>query len=131
MCHSDHHLVTGGIPMGGFPVLGGHEGAGIVTEVGPGATIGHSCVVHGATIGEEALVGNHATVLDGAAVGARTLVAAGSVVTGEIPAEVLAMGTPARVKGPIAGTSAEAWVQSNPQVYRDLAQRHRAGVAEV
>ncbi|MDT5217539.1 MAG: S-(hydroxymethyl)glutathione dehydrogenase / alcohol dehydrogenase [Mycobacterium sp.] len=36
MCHSDHHLVTGGIPMFGFPVLGGHEGAGIVTEVGPG-----------------------------------------------------------------------------------------------
>ena len=36
MCHSDHHLVTGGIPMGGFPVLGGHEGAGIVTELGEG-----------------------------------------------------------------------------------------------
>jgi S-(hydroxymethyl)glutathione dehydrogenase / alcohol dehydrogenase len=36
MCHSDHHLVTGGIPMLGFPVLGGHEGAGIVTEVGAG-----------------------------------------------------------------------------------------------
>jgi S-(hydroxymethyl)glutathione dehydrogenase / alcohol dehydrogenase len=36
MCHSDHHLVTGGIPMAGFPVLGGHEGAGVVTEVGPG-----------------------------------------------------------------------------------------------
>lgn len=36
MCHSDHHLVTGGIPMAGFPVLGGHEGAGIITEVAPG-----------------------------------------------------------------------------------------------
>ncbi len=36
MCHSDHHLVTGVIPMAGFPVLGGHEGAGVVTEVGPG-----------------------------------------------------------------------------------------------
>ena len=36
MCHSDHHLVTGGIPMMGFPVLGGHEGAGIVTEIGEG-----------------------------------------------------------------------------------------------
>jgi S-(hydroxymethyl)glutathione dehydrogenase / alcohol dehydrogenase len=35
MCHSDHHLVTGGIPMAGFPVLGGHEGAGVITEVGP------------------------------------------------------------------------------------------------
>ena len=36
MCHSDHHLVTGGIPMLGFPVLGVHEGAGIVLEVGAG-----------------------------------------------------------------------------------------------
>ena len=36
MCHSDHHLVTGGIPMMGFPVLGGHEGAGVVIEVGEG-----------------------------------------------------------------------------------------------
>lgn len=36
MCHSDFHLVTGDMPMAGFPVVGGHEGAGIVTEVGPG-----------------------------------------------------------------------------------------------
>jgi S-(hydroxymethyl)glutathione dehydrogenase/alcohol dehydrogenase len=36
MCHSDHHLVTGGIPMAGFPVLGGHEGAGTIIEVGEG-----------------------------------------------------------------------------------------------
>lgn len=36
MCHSDHHLMTGGIPMGGFPILGGHEGAGVVEEVGEG-----------------------------------------------------------------------------------------------
>jgi carbonic anhydrase/acetyltransferase-like protein (isoleucine patch superfamily) len=108
-----------------------HSPADVVCEIGPGATIGHACVVHGATIGEEALIGNGSTVLDGASVGARTLVAAGSVVTGEIPAEVLAMGTPARVKGPIAGTTAELWVAGNPQVYRDLAQRHRAGIAEI
>ncbi len=36
MCHSDLHMVTGKLPMGGVPILGGHEGAGIVTEVGPG-----------------------------------------------------------------------------------------------
>lgn len=35
MCHSDYHLVTGSIPMAGFPVLGGHEGAGVIVEVGP------------------------------------------------------------------------------------------------
>ena len=36
LCHSDHHLVTGSIPPAGFPVLGGHEGAGVITAAGPG-----------------------------------------------------------------------------------------------
>lgn len=35
LCHSDHHLVTGDIPRS-FPVVGGHEGAGIIVETGPG-----------------------------------------------------------------------------------------------
>jgi S-(hydroxymethyl)glutathione dehydrogenase/alcohol dehydrogenase len=49
MCHSDEHMVTGdmalpnevAIAMGMnpmFPVIGGHEGAGVVVEVGPGVT---------------------------------------------------------------------------------------------
>jgi S-(hydroxymethyl)glutathione dehydrogenase/alcohol dehydrogenase len=36
LCHSDDHLTTGHLPVGGFPVVGGHEGAGIVTKVGAG-----------------------------------------------------------------------------------------------
>ena len=36
MCHSDHHVVTGDIPVAAFPMLGGHEGAGVVIEVGEG-----------------------------------------------------------------------------------------------
>ena len=54
-----------------------HGGDDPVTEVGPGATIGHLCVVHGAVIGRDALVGNGAVVQDGARIGARSLVAAG------------------------------------------------------
>lgn len=38
ICHSDHHLVTGAMPMPAYPILGGHEGAGIITEVGAGVT---------------------------------------------------------------------------------------------
>ncbi len=38
LCHSDEHLVTGGTPVESYPVLGGHEGAGVVTKVGPGVT---------------------------------------------------------------------------------------------
>ncbi|MBI4592807.1 MAG: gamma carbonic anhydrase family protein [Candidatus Rokubacteria bacterium] len=99
-------------------------------EVGAGATVGHTCVVHGATIGEEALVGNGATVLDGARIGPRAMVAAGALVTPgtEIPEGTLAIGAPAKVKGPLAGTPAAFWVQANPTAYQTLAQRHKAGV---
>ena len=38
LCHSDEHLVTGGTPVASYPVIGGHEGAGVVTKVGPGVT---------------------------------------------------------------------------------------------
>src|ERR1700729_2945002 len=46
-----------------------HGGGDPSCEVGAGATIGHLCVVHGARIGAEALIGNGATVLDGAVIG--------------------------------------------------------------
>ena len=88
-------------------------------EIGPGATVG-----------EEALVGNSSTLLDGVKIGVRAMVAAGSLVTPgtEIPDGMLAMGAPCKVKGPLAGTPAERWVQMNPVGYQALAQRHRKGV---
>jgi len=102
-------------------------------EIGAGATIGHNCTVHAAQIGEEALVGNGSTVLDGARIGVRAMVAGGALVTPEtdIPDGMLAMGAPAKVKGPLAGTPAEFWVKANPQGYQALAQRHRTGIAPV
>jgi len=36
LCHSDDHIATGDMPVGHYPFLGGHEGAGVVTAVGPG-----------------------------------------------------------------------------------------------
>jgi S-(hydroxymethyl)glutathione dehydrogenase/alcohol dehydrogenase len=37
LCHSDDHLRTGDIPVR-YPIVGGHEGAGIVEQVGSGVT---------------------------------------------------------------------------------------------
>jgi S-(hydroxymethyl)glutathione dehydrogenase/alcohol dehydrogenase len=48
LCHSDHHLMTGDIPMAAFPILGGHEGAGVITEIGPG--------VEGLTVGDHVVM---------------------------------------------------------------------------
>jgi NDMA-dependent alcohol dehydrogenase len=38
LCHSDDHIATGDLPVGKYPVVGGHEGAGVVEEVGPNTT---------------------------------------------------------------------------------------------
>ncbi|AFR50953.1 NDMA-dependent alcohol dehydrogenase [Gordonia sp. KTR9] len=38
LCHSDEHVATGASPLPFLPVLGGHEGAGVVTKVGPGVS---------------------------------------------------------------------------------------------
>jgi NDMA-dependent alcohol dehydrogenase len=35
LCHSDDHIATGDIPVAQYPILGGHEGAGVVESVGP------------------------------------------------------------------------------------------------
>lgn len=103
-----------------------HAPPGIPVDIGPGATIAHACVIHGAHIGANAVIANHSTVLDGAVIGARTLVAAHSLVVGatKIPDEVLVVGSPAKIRGPIAGTGAEMWVNTNGEVYRELAQRY-------
>jgi len=103
----------------------GHNGC----EIGPNATVGHQCLVHDCTIGEQALVGNGAIVLDGAVVGERSLVAAGSTVTpgAVIPPESVAMGSPAKKIVPLEGT-AKLFVDHNAAVYHALAERHAATV---
>jgi S-(hydroxymethyl)glutathione dehydrogenase/alcohol dehydrogenase len=35
LCHTDDHAATGDMPIPNLPMLGGHEGAGVVREVGP------------------------------------------------------------------------------------------------
>ena len=110
-----------------------HTTPGVTTEIGVGATVAHQCIVHGAVLEDEALVGNGCVVLDGARIGAGSLVAALSLVQPgvQIPPGVLAAGVPAVVKRPIAGTPAEMWVKLNPTYYPALAQKHIAGLKPV
>ncbi len=110
-----------------------HAAPGTSLVIGANSTVGHGCVVHCAEVGEQALIGNGSTLLDGAKVGPRTLVAAGSVVTPgtEIPGGMVAAGIPAKPTKPIEGTSSEFWIEHNPPYYQELAQRHRLGAPEV
>jgi carbonic anhydrase/acetyltransferase-like protein (isoleucine patch superfamily) len=107
-----------------------HGPPGLTTDIGAGATVGHNCVIHGAILEAGCLVANGSVVLDGATIGINALVAAGSVVAAGtvVAAGMLASGSPATVRRPVKGTGAELWVETNPETYAELAQRHRVGI---
>lgn len=76
-------------------------------HVNPNATIGHDAVLRdfvsinpaavvsgGVVIGEETLVGASATILQNLTVGARTIVGARSLVTKDVPTDVIVKGAP-------------------------------------
>ena len=67
--------------------------------VGDDVTVGHGAILHGCTIGNEALIGMGAILLTGSVIGERAIIAAGALIREgqEIPPESLAVGVPAKV----------------------------------
>lgn len=98
------------------------------TIIGEGVTVGHGAILEGCDIEDGALIGMNAVVLDHARVGARSLVAAGSMVLAgtEIPPEMMVAGAPARARKPIEGNSAW-WIERSAAYYVELARKYREG----
>jgi len=67
--------------------------------VGNHVTIGHSAIVHACTVGDDVLIGMGAVILDGAEIGAQSLIGAKALVKQgmKIPPGSLVVGMPARV----------------------------------
>jgi carbonic anhydrase/acetyltransferase-like protein (isoleucine patch superfamily) len=68
-------------------------------QIGELVTVGHKAIIHACTIADEVLVGMGAIILDGAEIGARCIIGAGSLVTQHklIPPGSLVLGSPAKV----------------------------------
>jgi carbonic anhydrase/acetyltransferase-like protein (isoleucine patch superfamily) len=80
-----------------------HVDPGCPLTLGVGVTIGHQAMLHGCTIGDGALIGIQAIILNKAQIGRECLVGAGAVV-GEgkaFPDRSLVVGAPARVLRPL------------------------------
>ena len=69
------------------------------TIVGKNVSVGHLALLHGCTVGDNSLIGMHATVMNGAVIGKNCVIGAGALVTGGtvIPDNSIAVGSPARV----------------------------------
>ena len=70
------------------------------TTIGDHVTVGHGAIVHGCTIESQCLVGMGAILLDGAHIGAGSVVAAGTLIVENVrvPPKSLVMGSPGKVK---------------------------------
>lgn len=104
-----------------------HADPGLPCRLGAGVTLGHGAVVHGATVHDDVMIAMRATVLNGAEIGARSLVAAGAVVPPgmHVPPGSVVMGVPAQVVRTTTAAdlerireAAEHYVES-ARIYRD------------
>jgi carbonic anhydrase/acetyltransferase-like protein (isoleucine patch superfamily) len=75
-----------------------HTDPGFPLTIGANVIVGHQAMLHGCTIGDGALVGIQALVMNGAVIGKDCLVGAGAVVTEgkKFPDRSLIIGAPAR-----------------------------------
>jgi carbonic anhydrase/acetyltransferase-like protein (isoleucine patch superfamily) len=75
-----------------------HTDMGYPLTLGTGVSIGHMAMLHGCTIGDGALIGIQAVIMNGARIGKGCLVGAGALVTEgkEFPDNTLILGSPAK-----------------------------------
>lgn len=102
-----------------------HSDHGCPVIIGERVSVGHNAVVHGAVVEDGCLIGMHATVLNGARIGAGSLVAAGALVKeGElIPERSLVVGVPGKVVRTLDDETV-AHAAENAQVYVDDAKEY-------
>jgi carbonic anhydrase/acetyltransferase-like protein (isoleucine patch superfamily) len=103
-----------------------HADPGFPTVVGAGVTVGHNAVLHGCLIEDDVLVGMGATVLNGARIGAGSLVAAQTLVPQgmQVPPNSLVAGVPGKVRRQLTEDERAA-LRLNAEHYVLLAEAHR------
>jgi carbonic anhydrase/acetyltransferase-like protein (isoleucine patch superfamily) len=103
-----------------------HVADGLPAKIGARVTVGHLAMIHACTVGDECLIGMHATILDGSVIGARSIVGANSLVTKgtQVPPGSLVMGSPASVVRPLTAEE-QAKLPGWAEKYVKVAAHHR------
>jgi carbonic anhydrase/acetyltransferase-like protein (isoleucine patch superfamily) len=93
--------------------------------IGEDVTVGHNAIVHGATVGDGALIGMGSILLDLAMIGEESLVAAGAIVPPRmvVPAGVMVRGQPGKVVRDLTADERQEGRRGAAH-YRELAAEH-------
>ncbi|MBP84496.1 MAG: gamma carbonic anhydrase family protein [Verrucomicrobiales bacterium] len=108
-----------------------HLASDLGTRVGEYVTVGHRALLHACEVEDEVLIGMGAIVMDGARIGARSIVAAGTVVTRgvEVPPGSLVVGTPGKIVKSLS-INEQKGIKEWAEKYIKVSAEHRAFLAE-
>jgi len=83
-------------------------------RIGSGVTVGHGAILHGAEVGDHALIGMGARLLAGSRIGPECIIGAGAVVAENavIPPRSVVLGVPGRVRRTVTDAEIEQLRQS-------------------
>jgi carbonic anhydrase/acetyltransferase-like protein (isoleucine patch superfamily) len=106
-----------------------HSDPGAPLVIGAGVTVGHQAILHGCTIGDGALIGMGARILNHAFIGARCIVGAGALVTEGKTYEpgLLIVGSPARAVRALTEPEL-AMLEVSAAHYAERAERYARGL---
>ncbi len=102
-----------------------HTDIGQPTRIGRFVTIGHSAIIHAATVEDGALIGMGSIILNGAHIGKEALVAAGTVVPPgkRVPDRTLVLGNPMKIVKELSDEDVQSQY-TNTGYYVDLLQSY-------
>jgi carbonic anhydrase/acetyltransferase-like protein (isoleucine patch superfamily) len=102
-----------------------HAPPGETNRIGSRVTIGHGAIIHGKSIGDNAVIGMGAIISIRSEIGGDTIIAEGCVVKMNqiIPSSVVAAGNPARIVRDKSPKDHESWDWVK-QLYIDLAKKY-------
>ncbi|MDL2212137.1 gamma carbonic anhydrase family protein [Erysipelotrichaceae bacterium OttesenSCG-928-M19] len=106
-----------------------HSDAPYDVIVGENTTIGHNCIIHGAKVGDNVLVGMGSTLLNGCEIGDNCLIGAGSLVlqNAKFEPNTLIMGRPAKAIREVSSEEIQKTI-ANGKHYAELGQRYKKEV---
>lgn len=100
-----------------------HMFPGVTVVIKKNAHIGHGAIIHGATIGENCLIGMNAVVMDHVVLGDECIVGALCFIKADqqIPARSLLVGNPAKIIKQVTDEMIQ-WKSEGTKVYQQLAE---------
>ena len=95
--------------------------------IGKNVSIGHSAIVHGASLEDECLIGMNATILNGAKIGRGSIIGANTLIKTDmtVPENSMVLGTPGKIVK--YDENFREIARHNAEIYKILSKNHLSG----